>query len=85
MAMPGLNYPPASIANWAKECVAKGRDDLAKAILDQWNKTYAKYPQVRTSWGAATKIGMASIKKNIFSGQDFVTWIAKSVNTRAAA
>lgn len=74
--MPAENYPPSAIAAWIKSCKEAGRDDLGKKIMDWWNhNVLTKYPHVRVNWGAATKIGMASVKKNIFGGMDFVDWI----------
>jgi len=79
-SLPGRDYPPANIAAWVKHCESLGRKDLAKQITAQWEKIYdtalEKYPVVRQNWGAAVKIGGASIKKNVFKGVDFAEWLA---------
>lgn len=95
--MPAEDYPPSAIASWIKSCKAAGRDDLGKNIMDAWNRVCDKYPAVRVNWGAATKIGMSSVKKNVFGGEEFVEWLgaqgassavvtqAKHIPTRAEA
>jgi len=79
--LPGINYPPANLAKMIKECQATGRADLGQAIMDQWNKTTVKYPEVHMSWGTATNIGTRSVKKNVFGGIEFSEWL----NSQAAA
>ena len=74
-ALPAKDYPPANIAAWIKVCKDKGRNDLAKQIMDQWNKVVDKYPTVRVSWPAAVKISAASIKKNVFGHEEFTHWL----------
>jgi len=75
-ALPDTDYPPANVAKMIKECENAGRSDLGQQIMMQWNKVVNKYPQTRINWGAATKIGSASIKKNVFGGVDFHVWLS---------
>lgn len=75
-ALPDKDYPPANVAKMIKECENAGRSDLGEQIMMQWNKVIEKYPQTRVNWGAATKIGTSSIKKNIFGGVDFHVWLS---------
>jgi len=72
---PSEDYPPANIASMIKQCEALGRSDLAGQIHMQWGKVLKKYPGARVNWGAAVKIGGASIKKNIFGGEEFAIWL----------
>ena len=71
---PSEDYPPANINSMLKQCEAVGRKDLADQIRMQWVKVLNKYPGTRVNWGAAVKIGGASIKKNIFGGVEFGVW-----------
>lgn len=83
-SMPAKDYPPAQIAAWIKECKNMGKDDLGQQIMDQWNRVIDKYPQTRVNWGAATKIGGASVKKNVFGGAEFSEWLAEQGGSEAA-
>lgn len=74
-SVPAEDYPPANIAAMIKQCQALGREDLADQIRMQWAKVLNKYPATRLNWGAAVKIGGASLKKNIFGGNEFVVWL----------
>jgi predicted nucleic acid-binding Zn-ribbon protein len=73
--LPSEDKPPANIALMIKQCQSVGREDLAHQIQMQWSKVLHKYPAARLNWPAATKIGGASIKKNIFEGKEFVVWL----------
>ena len=83
-ALPDENYPPANLANMIKQCEALKRNDLADQIKMQWGKVLNKYPETRRNWGAATKIGTASIKKNIFGGKEFVVWLKEQEDLTTA-
>jgi predicted nucleic acid-binding Zn-ribbon protein len=74
-SVPSENYPPANIAAMIKQCQDAGRDDLADQIHMQWGNVLKKYPVARLNWGAAVKIGGASIKKNVFGGVEFSAWL----------
>lgn len=80
--LPAPNYPPANIASWIKICEDSGRSDLAKAIMDGWNKCWEgallKYPKVRTNWPTAVVVGSNSVKKNVFHGDEFHVWLEKA-------
>ena len=76
--LPAKNYPPANLAKMIKECVAAGHKDLGDLIMNQWNKTTDKYPEVRLSWGTATNIGTRSVKKNVFGGVEFSEWLQQA-------
>jgi chromosome segregation ATPase len=73
-SLPREDYPPANIAKMIKMCEDGGREDLGHQIQMQWAKVLHKYPASRTNWGAAVKIGGASIKKNVFGGKEFMQW-----------
>jgi hypothetical protein len=72
---PGPDYPPANIKKMADICRAKGREDLAQKIMEQWARVLEKYPATRVNWPAAVKIGTASITKNVFGHQEFSVWL----------
>jgi predicted nucleic acid-binding Zn-ribbon protein len=73
-SVPSETMPPANLASMIKQCEAVGRKDLADKIHMQWVKVLNKYPGTRVNWGAAVKIGGASIKKNVFGGVEFGVW-----------
>ena len=79
-SLPREDYPPANIAKMIKTCQDAGRDDLAHQIQMQWAKVLHKYPASRKNWGAAVKIGGASIKKNVFGGKEFHAWLKDQEN-----
>ena len=78
--LPAPDYPPKNIKEMMDSCTAKGRGDLANKILKQWAAVCDKYPAVRLKWGTACTIGGNSIKKNVFGGKDFVTWLMSQVD-----
>lgn len=78
-SIPTEDKPPSNLASMIKQCEAKGRSDLAKQISDQWERVLAKYPATRVNWGAASSIGGASIKKNVFKGKEFADWLFERV------
>jgi hypothetical protein len=76
---PAPDYPPANIKSMVDQCEAKGRADLGEKIMMQWASVCDRYPAARINWGAAVKIGGASIKKHVFGGKEFVDWFGKQV------
>jgi hypothetical protein len=79
-SIPTKTYPPANIAQWMSICMANGREDLAVQIQKGWEAVYEKYPKTRINWPVATKIGSASIKKNVFGRKDFSVWMGSQLN-----
>ena len=75
-SLPTADKPPSNLASMVKQCEAKGRKDLGEKILAQWSKVLDKYPHARLNWAAASTIGGASIKKNVFGGVEFVDWLS---------
>lgn len=80
--LPDKNYPPANINAWIKQCDSLGLTNQALAIMEAWNRVVDKYPQTRINWGAATKIGTASVKKNVFGRQEFSDWLQGQLGDR---
>lgn len=76
-SIPQKNYPPANIGSYIKQCKAKGREDLAQLIMNQWNSLLDKLGSnpMRASWPAMTKYGSNSVKKHVFGGKDFIDWL----------
>jgi predicted nucleic acid-binding Zn-ribbon protein len=72
-------------------CKEVGRNDLAEQIMEGWNKAFEKYAveilkyrdQEGRAWAAASKIGSASVKKNVFGYKEFADWLKAETEAKS--
>jgi|APGre2960657505_1045072.scaffolds.fasta_scaffold02227_7 hypothetical protein len=79
---PTKDRPPKGILVWINHCEQINRPDLATLIRQRWENVFdrapAEFPTLRYNYATAQEIAARSIKKNIFLGSDFSTWLAKN-------
>lgn len=76
-SMPSEDHLPSNAQQMIEQCEALGREDLADQIKLQWRKVLKKYPATRVNWGSVIKIGCLSVKKNVFGGKEYASWISE--------